>query len=551
MNGYVSPGQAAARGIVAGTEMGLRVQRQQMLEDEVAKRDAERAEDREWTRKERVRQTEQQALTDERTAQDREYTDGKRLLEAVTAEETQLAAAVGQLTQQYGSRDRIPPDVQEQFKVKQNDVLARKREAERRLYEPIVERTRKKSKEILGKLERGEISLDDVPPAELARSIVGATGFKIQDFTSGRVRQGAELVTRGLESGDEESLIEGANIILEPELRVGVGSDGPDGTKIVGKKIVKMIPTPDGQGAIPVIEVTVRAPDGRTGTYLAPPTEGRGMDPKSRVTSIDPAKAMDRIGRLLTLDKILSHPGLRERVEAGAKEIEPETNDFFTGAALIKAPTGKFTTSDTNLGGTVRQTTRNESGIVVGERDLPKTATPDTVARGIRVSGAAAARPDLRVEEVEETDPETGETRVVTRYVRIPRSGGAAEPVVNKDGTPVRAPSRATSSPKGPSENEIKGAEERAKRETARREGLQWDENARGWINIKTKRPATPEQIERIEAAAAEASKAAPAGKPKVDVAAERARAEAAIKAGKKPELVKALFQERTGQKYD
>lgn len=562
MGGYESPGQGLARGIVAGTEMGLRVRRENLLEEQTKRRNAIEDEELAWKRDDRQRA---RTIQDE----DREYVEGERVVKAVDDEYNQVKASIAAANQQYGGHDRVPPEVAQRITQQFEDVSKRRTAAREKLYRPYVEKEKRKARDNVAGLANGQLDINKLSDTEFAMTILAGTGYNPTDFLRGadgpsKIGAAIDRIRQGLETKDYEAAVEGANVIYEPSLQVGVGGPGPEGTEIVSKRIVQFVPAPNGKGFIPVMSVQVANPFGRQmekDTYLAPPTHDRSSDPKSRVVSLDMKTEMDRMGRLGIIENLLNQPEARAKIERGLQQLGPRVGTFREAMALSGAPAGKLTTTDTRLGGTVRQTTRNEAGIVTGERDLPVTESPDARARGIRVSGAAAARPDLRVEEVEEEDPDTGETRTVTRYVRIPRAGGVAEPVLDKEGKPVRAPARATAANKPPSENEIKGAEERAKRETARREGVIWDDNARGYVNIKTKRPATPEQIERIEAAAAEAGKAEAAkkpggkpaaeGKPKVDVAAERARAEAAIKAGKKPELVKALFQERTGQKYD
>lgn len=560
---YESPGQGLARGIIAGTEMGLRVRREGLLEDQVKRRNALEDEELAWKRSDRERKLKQ----DE---EDRAYTEGERFLRSVEEEYKQTTAAMQAAAQRYGNN--VPPEVAQPLTQQFQEVNQRRHAARQKLYGPVIEKEKRKARDIFTGLSNGTLDISKVPDAEFAMAILAGTEFDPRLFLRGpdgesQIGRGIKLVTQGIENKDNDSTVEGANILYGPSLRVGVGGEGPQGTEIVSKRISRIIPAPGGNGRfIPAMSIKVRDPWGRPlekDEYTAPPTAERDLNPKGRVLDLDLKEQMDRMGRLGVVEQLLNTPEGRAKIERGLQALGPKVDTFAQALTLSGTPPGKYTTTNTDLGGTVRQTTRNEAGGIVTERDLPKTASPDSLERtraaGIR-SGAAAARPDLRVEEVEEEDPETGEVRRVTRYVRIPRTGGPAEPVVNKEGEPVRAPARATTN-KPPTESEIKGAEERAKRETARREGVIWDDNARGYVNIKTKRPATPEQIERIEAAAAEAGRAAaakkpggtpaPAGAPKVDVAAERARAKKAIDDGKNPAAVKALFEQRTGQKYD
>lgn len=563
--GYESPGQGLARGIVAGTEMGLRVRRESLLEDQVKRRNAIDDEELAWKRDDRTRKLKQ----DE---EDRAHTDNERFLKSVEDEYKQTQAAMQAAAQRYGNN--VPPEVAQPLTQQFQDVNQRRHAARQKLYGPVIEKEKRKARDVFTGLSNGSLDISKVPDAEFAMAILAGTEFDPRLFLRGpdgqsQIGRGIKLVEQGLENKDNDATIEGANILYGPSLQVGVGSEGPEGTEIVSKRISRIIPAPGGNGQfIPAMSVKVRDPWGRPlekDEYVAPPTVGRDRNPNGRVVTLDMKEQMDRMGRLGVVEQLLNTPEGRAKIERGLQALGPKVDTFAQALALSGTPPGKYTTTDTNLGGTVRQTTRNESGGIVAERDLPRTASPDAVERtkaaGIRQASGAGQGVTYRTVRVPsgELDDDGNPIMVDEEWQFPTRAGGPA---------PRRAdlPPGATPPPKGaaakpPSENEIKGAEDRAKREAARREGVIWDDNARGYVNIKTKRPATPEQIERIEAAAAEAGKTAaakkpgakpaPAGKPAVDVAAERARAEAAIKAGKKPELVKALFQERTGQKYD
>lgn len=551
---YESPGQGLARGIIAGTEMGLRVRREGLLEDQVKRRNALEDEELAWKRSDRERKLKQ----DE---EDRAYTEGERFLRSVEEEYKQTTAAMQAAAQRYGNN--VPPEVAQPLTQQFQEVNQRRHAARQKLYGPVIEKEKRKARDIFTGLSNGTLDISKVPDAEFAMAILAGTEFDPRLFLRGpdgesQIGRGIKLVTQGIENKDNDSTVEGANILYGPSLKVGVGGEGPQGTEIVSKRISRIIPAPGGNGRfIPAMSIKVRDPWGRPlekDEYTAPPTAERDLNPKGRVLDLDVKEQMDRMGRLGVVEQLLNTPEGRAKIERGLQALGPKVDTFAQALALSGTKPDKYTHSVIQRGGIATRITENESGVEVKREDFTRTESPDARLRAATGGGGIQLVP---------ITIDTGEVDEEGNPVTRPGVQGVRKLPGVQTLAPGATP-RATPRPdanKPPTESEIKGAEERAKRETARREGVIWDDNARGYVNIKTKRPATPEQIERIEAAAAEAGRAAaakkpggtpaPAGKPKVDVAAERARAKKAIDDGKNPAAVKALFEQRTGQKYD
>lgn len=561
MQGYTSPGQAAARGIVAGTEMGLRIRRENLLEDEVARRNKIQDEERAYLTKKRERE-------DTEHTEDREFTEGTRYLQSIDEERKNLTGQVEQLGQQYGSWEKVPPEIQQKLTPQIADVKRRRAEAASKLYAPVIQKYEKKAREIINGLQNKTLDLNNVSDADFARAITGAWRDNPQAFMRGpngepsQIGAAIQQVNSGMQNGDHQSVIEGANVIYGPSMNVGIGSEGPEGTEIVSKRIVQLVPAPDGKGFIPAMSVQVKDPWGRQlekDSYIAPPTHGRGMS--GDVMTLDVRGEMDKLGQLGILEEMLNHPEVRAKLERGMKQIQPEMMTFIDGVGYLNAKPPKTTTHDTPLGGQTLQTTRSEGGGIVSERYLQRTATPGelerTKAAGIRASGVGQGR--IVPEEYDETDPETGETRKVTRYVQV--RGATATPVKTAAGDEVRPPPKA-SGIKGPTEDKIVASE--VEKFAGDRGWIANKDSPGGWTQANGK-PLTEDMKRELSEFRARARRDGKGAADKPDVKPKLAKAEidterslaaeaiaAAEKAGNKNAVakIKAAFQQKTGIPY-
>lgn len=559
MRGYVSPGYAAAEGFESGVNLGIKVRRAE-------REDKDYAEDRAWTRAERERLTRQHTRAEEKDVEDREYTGAKRELEAVDLERTQLRDQLKVLAQQKGGFNKDDPD-QAALAGRMGQVNQRRRTALERLVRPQQQRYEKQTRDALSQLQGDPSSIANWTDEDAYRIFFTATNRDPRDFLRGpngepsKVGGAISRIEQGLGSQDQQSVIDGAAIILEPELSVGIGADVPEGGTITGKRLDRFVPSQDRQGYHVNLKVDVEQPDGSVVTRDAPVTEGRSSDPKARVVTLDPGKMMDRLGRLGVLEKMLNHPEVRAKVERGAAKAAQEMGDFWKQVSELGASPGKFTTTNVQAGDRVVQQTRNEAGQTVKENTINRGTSPDakerTTAAGIRSSGAGQGVRYDRVLVPTGEEDEEGNPIMEERLVQLPtRAGGPAPKVVD-------LPDGAKPAPKKTGDEKPADVAKAADNEVARaagKMGLTWDDASKRWKAADGK-PATQDQVRLLAEVRTAAlsvgkkSKGAADSVPKAklsdaEVADMRAKAKKAIADGKDKAAVAKRFEELTGLKY-
>lgn len=330
-----SVGEAAARGLESGFGLGLRLQDRQRADEEAQRRRQLQDEDRVYVREQRVRQ--------------RELDDEDRALKALDAQYDALKSEGEGYAQRYGMD--VPDDVAQPYARRVAEASGARNAMLRKRYEPIVKQRQQAAADLASRLQAGQIDVQDVPDGDLYRAIVTSTRRDPSDLLSvdgkpSRVAQSVTDVMTGLETGNEQMMLAGANVLLEPELKVGVGEKSPHGGTIVGKEIIKMIPDPrDPAKFMPVVRVYVKREggkagdgrkDGATGYYDAPITENRSSDPEDTVRSIDLNRAMDYAEQLQTFSMMLDDPGLRGKIERGAAEAARDPDNFLEAFYAVK-----------------------------------------------------------------------------------------------------------------------------------------------------------------------------------------------------------------------
>lgn len=324
---------AAVEGITSGLNTGLRLRGAQVAEEQLARRNAQEDEDRATQAADRARKL-------EREADD----------EAMKALEQQQAALLAEgegLAARYG--DAVPEDVGGAYARRKNEVFGARDALLRKRYEPVLKKRQQAMQDLVSRLETGQVNIDDVPDADLYQAFRTATRRDPKDLMSAdgkpsRVSQATTDLMTGIQTGNEGMTLAAANVLAEPELKVGVGHDSPRGGKIVGKEIIKLIPHPENpEEFLPVIRVYVKKgdgksdkPNGATGYYDAPVTENRTGDPDDPVKSISIKKAMDYAAQLQTLSTTLDRPDLRKKLERGAAEAAKDPEDFLAAFYALK-----------------------------------------------------------------------------------------------------------------------------------------------------------------------------------------------------------------------
>ena len=386
---------AAAQGLESGFGMGLRAKGEERAARAADDARAERAQDRAVAGEERTAQRARQATQDKRLAtQDRRLAeadertkrlDEMKMLDSELGEVGQQAAA---MAAQYGGFDKIPDEVKIDIATRSKDVRGRRAAARDSFYRPPIEQTRNEAAETWSRIESGQKKIEDLTPDDLYKSIVVQARRSADDFLRqvadkpSRIEQAGLDVEAGIQTGNDELLKRGANVILEPELREGVGSEGPDGSEIMSKSIYQLVPHPQQPGLfVPILEMKVRRDDGSVGTYRAPVTEGRvGYfgNQEAVPKAIDIGDALDRVGRLTAMASFMNRPDVRKVMDAASPEAKKVAADFLNemGYLGVTPPKKQVTRERVDLGGQVLERDVGASGNITGERRLGKTPTP-------------------------------------------------------------------------------------------------------------------------------------------------------------------------------
>lgn len=302
-----SVGAAAAAGLESGLGLGLRMRAQEQQEEQLKRSNLLADEQAQRVREQDKRLEEDRALA----AIEKQFEDLRTEGEGYFA--------------QYGKA--VPDDIAGPYRQRVEQVSGVRNTMLRKRYEPILKQHEQRAKDLFMRLQAGDVDIKDVPPAELfdavrVQSRRDPADFLPVDGAPSKVAAAAKDFFDGLEYGNEGAVLRGANVLLEPELRVGVGEPSPHGGVIVGKQIVKLVPHPaDPSKVLPVVKVYVRrgkpqttgdvarsehvaeegAPPGATGYYIAPITENRSTDPDDPPKAIDINQAMEYFARLQTM----------------------------------------------------------------------------------------------------------------------------------------------------------------------------------------------------------------------------------------------------------
>lgn len=350
--GMGSVGGAAAEGLSSGIGLGLRLRDQTLQEEDTARRTRRQDEQDTWAREDRARK-----LADD---------EDDRALKALDSQYESLRGEGDSYVQQYGAN--VPEEIGADYKRRVKETTGLRDQLQRKRYEPVLRAAEKKRDEMVSRFKTGQLDPMSVGDRDFYDFVTASARRDPRDFLSAngkpsRVGQATTDIMTGIETGNEQMTLAGANVLLEPELKIGVGETSPHGGKIVGKEIVKMIPDPNRDGFfMPVVKVYVKQggkqagpnlENGATGYYLAPITENRSSDPEDTVKSIDLKQAMDYAAQAQTFSTLLDKPELRAKIERGAKESETTPSSFLQAFYAVKGkmPAKQVTWQNVPAGG--------------------------------------------------------------------------------------------------------------------------------------------------------------------------------------------------------
>lgn len=393
-----SIGSAAAQGIESGLGMGLRlfdqqeqIRTRQQREQEHATERQERRADRDLQNQRALKQDERLAAQDARLVKqdERQATlDGLKLMDADLTELTNEGAA---LFSQYGGYDKVPEDVRGDYTNRVRTARQRRAEARRKVYEPTILEQKRDAAEKWSRIQAGQLNVDDMPDDDLVKTLTVMSRRDLSDFLApkeggpSKIQQAGLDLQAGIETGNMDLTLKAANVLLAPELRTGVGTDGRDGSEIVSKEIVQLVPHPqDPSRMVPIVKVTVRREDGALGSYVAPITEGRSSDPNDNVKTISMKEAFDRVGQLTTLAEALNRPDVRKRIEKGRETAGNGPEEFLQALSSVgvKPPVKQVTRDKLDLGDRVIEREVDATGRIVGQTEHKKGAAPKVFSPG-------------------------------------------------------------------------------------------------------------------------------------------------------------------------
>lgn len=326
-----SIGEGAARGLEAGFRMGQtfldrrdQEEQRRLQREQQAAAAAERSAERDLQQQRFQAQETRLARQDVRQAAIDERQQALDAEAALDAEFKDLQGEGRGLFEQYGDLSKIPKDLADSYTLRVKETRGRLSAARAKRYAPLVEAERQKAGQLWSQIQTGQIPIEQVPDEQLVTSLTALTRRDITDLLpapgggpSPVQQAGLDFMTAA-ETGNDEMMLNAANTLFKPELMIGVGGPGRDGSEILSKRIVQLIPHPnDPQQFTPLLEVKVRREDGKVGTYRAPVTENRTSDPDDNIRTISMQDGLDRVGRLTALAEALNQRGIVERLQAG------------------------------------------------------------------------------------------------------------------------------------------------------------------------------------------------------------------------------------------
>lgn len=426
-----SIGEGAARGLESGFRLGQsfidqrdrEAERKRQQELQAVQLQEQRA-DRAFQQSRLLEQDARLGRQEQRHVMLDERQQGIDAEQALGQEFADLQAEGKGLLEQFGDFGKIPKDLGESYALRVKGTRTRLNEARAQRYAPLVEKERQNATQLWAKIQAGQVSMDELPDDQLVASLTALTRRDVSDFMPvmkglqgpdadgglSPVQQAGQDFMAAAQNGNDEQMISAANVLFKPELMIGVGGPGRDGSTIVSKRIVSLVPHPqDPSQFTPLLEVKVKREDGKVGTYRAPVTENRSSDPDDNIKTISIQDGLERVGQLTTLAQALNQRGIIEKLAKGINDAGEGPKNFLeayyaTGGQKPqpkKVDVGHFE----DFGGFKRHYLPD--GRVV---DIPKTAAPrapgdgpaDPTAGKLRGIQSALARGDITDDEAKE-----------------------------------------------------------------------------------------------------------------------------------------------------
>ena len=488
-------------GVLGGLQAGFN-----MMQSVQDRKDKKAQQDREYglQLQDREERRTRQATLDERTAAD-------YAVKAADDEKKSTVSRFSDIATKYGTFEAAPPEVQSAAAeaARKADDLVNKSRTQRN--DIAFSKQRQDLSNVISNLQTGRVGINDVPPTTLYKAMGNALLQDPTDYMPGpdgapsAVAKAVGDVTTGMQTGNNGMMLQGANVLLARDLRVGVGTESAHGGKILAKEIVGFVPHPDNPDHVtPIIRVyvdegkNVAGPRGRhseTSYYDAPLTEDRSTSPTAGVKFLDMQSAMDRVGQMGTLTELMQQPQVRARMEEGRQQAGGQTKElidrYFTEGQNA-APKKQFTTEVTAMpanGGKTLIRTKDAQGKEVKREVLDNPAKVErTGALETRLAAISRMREDGDLSGAEADEAELAAVGIRPRAGRGGGGGGGG-----KGGTGKLT------------ETETKGLLKDVERHIASQVGLQHSPITKGWVNPDGS-PPKPEQMKAFQQAYNKAS---------------------------------------------
>lgn len=367
--------QGVNQGLQTGLGIADRIQQKQR-QDQL---DAERADDRTY---QRGRQEKADAAS-ARAAQRAEGLDGLKLAEQTDKEAQQLAlagAAAGGLSNEQRTQLDGLKATSSSMRGNARKLLGYEERAQQ-------------AKATIDEIDRGT-PLANIPGDRLGDAISytfghPASSFLDRDNTPSEIGKAYAEFAQGMESGDMNALLTGANTMLRPEIEQGVGTKNAKGETIVGKRAIGVYPSArDPKKGVMDLAVTAQREDGTTYEYPAWMTKDRGPAKGGDEHEFDIEPVLNRInayGELLgKLNDPQNAPIVQQKVAewekvGGAERWKALRAEYIAAGGEAKdfdALKGKQTHETKNRGGYDEDITYDENGNEVSRKRVERTPTP-------------------------------------------------------------------------------------------------------------------------------------------------------------------------------
>lgn len=209
----------------------------------------------------------------------------------------------------------------------------------------VLAKLNQDARNVMSRMQAGQIDplSDKLSPRDLYQSWTLATGMEPAALKN--MPQHIADVQAGLETGNQSLLLQGANGLLAPQLRMGVGAPSPYGGTIVRKELIGLDPARDANGVdhpdkvIPRLRVYVKTDDGQERYYDAPLTRNRSTDPDDPVSILSLGKAFDYMGQMGVLANIAQHPQIAAKLAEGEREDGGRSKRYLERLTHVSRPT--------------------------------------------------------------------------------------------------------------------------------------------------------------------------------------------------------------------